>query len=244
MRWISYYRIRWLLVFTVVLALVGTGIYLNGHRYHLRSVFPREVNPRRFAKQIDAFRKWDREHKTPPNVVLFIGSSSIGGWDTDRFFPTLPVLNRGFGGSHISDINYFLKQVVFPHHPKVVVFYAGDNDISGGKKPARVLRDYQQFVKRTHEKLPDTQIVFLPIKPSIRRWKRWPTMKKANAMIKSYSAQDGRLHYVDTASPMLNDTGLPLCDLFVKDGLHLNQKGYEMWTELLTPYIENILKLS
>lgn len=243
MVWRSYSRTRWLFVFVGIFMLAGLVVYINGHRYQLRRVlFHREVDPKRFTKRIDAFLAWDHLHVIPLKTVLFIGSSSIAGWATNLFFPTLPTLNRGFGGSHISDVIYYLNQIVFPYHPKVIVFYAGDNDIAGGKSPERVLSDFQRFVERTHEKLPDTQIVFLPIKPSIRRWQYWPAMRKANAMIKAYTEQDSHLHYIDTVSPMLNDYGLPLSNLFVEDGLHLNQKGYEIWTNIVTPYIEKLLK--
>ena len=39
------------------------------------------------------------------------------------------------------------------------------------------------------------------------------------------------LGYIDVVSPMLGDDGKPKEELFVKDGLHLSPKGYEILNE-------------
>ena len=67
------------------------------------------------------------------NPVVFVGSSSIRKWYTAEYFPDIPSVNRGFGGSHISDVIYFINETVLKFKPKIIVFYAGDNDIHFGK---------------------------------------------------------------------------------------------------------------
>ena len=97
-----------------------------------------------------------------PEGIVFVGSSSIRMWDTARAFPDLKVLNRGFGGSQIADSVRFADRIVVPYKPRLVVFYAGDNDINGKKTAEQVLADYQAFVKKVRAHSPDCKIVLFP----------------------------------------------------------------------------------
>jgi len=196
---------------------------------------PADHDPARFESEIAAFEKWDRHNAVPRDAVLFVGSSSIRLWETADSFPGLPVINRGFGGSHISDVNHFANCIVVKYKPRVIVFYAGDNDIADGKSPQQVANDFGAFVELVHKRLPDTKIIYVPIKPSPARWKLWPQMQKANALVKQLSDDD--LIYVDTANPMLGPDGQPRPELYRSDGLHLSDNGYELWNEILRPQL-------
>ena len=101
---------------------------------------PADPDPNRFAAEIKAFAEWDSRNAVPADPVLFVGSSSIRLWRTHESFPDLPVVNRGFGGSQVSDLLHFADRVVFPYKPSVIVFYAGDNDLAAGKSAQRGLR--------------------------------------------------------------------------------------------------------
>ncbi|UCE48267.1 MAG: hypothetical protein JSW47_22035, partial [Phycisphaerales bacterium] len=152
-----------------------------------------------------------------------------------------PVINRGFGGSQISDVNYFTDRIVLPYKPKVIAFYAGDNDVARGKSAKRVFEDYQKFVRLVHEKLTKTKIIFIAIKPSGSRWSLWPVMAEANRMIEDFSGKDARLYYFDSAGPLLADDGKPDVKFFLKDKLHLNSDGYRAWTKALKPIVERAM---
>ncbi len=156
-------------------------------------------------------------------------------WPTAESFSEEPVINRGFGGSHISDVNYFAKRIVLKYSPRLIVFYAGDNDIESGKSPQQVFDDFQAFAKLVRIRLPKTRIIYLPIKPSIARWPKWPQMQAVNSSVAQLSQSGERISYVDTATPMLDNDGKPRRELFLDDGLHLNAKGYALWTETLWP---------
>lgn len=58
-------------------------------------------------------------------------------------------------------------------------------------------------------------------------------------MIEEFTKTDSRLAYVDVDAPMIGDDGKPRADLFVKDGFHLNEAGYRVWTSLIMPYVES-----
>lgn len=195
----------------------------------------------RWEEEIRTFEDWDKKNSFPSDAVLFVGSSSIRLWPTRECFGQFDVINRGFGGSQISDVVYFEGRIVLPYKPKVIVFYAGDNDIAGGKTAQRVFDDYKKFVSLVQKQLPTTQIIFISIKPSGSRWSFWNIMKNANKMIEAFSQKDDRLYYFDGAAPLLNSDGRPNNELFLSDKLHLNDKGYELWTKLLTPVIKNAM---
>ncbi len=196
-----------------------------------------DPDPNRFAGEIKAFAEWDSRNAVPAEPVLFVGSSSIRMWRTRESFPDLPVVNRGFGGSHISDVIYYADRVVFPYQPKVLVFYAGDNDVASRKSAERVLQDYRRFVKLVHARLPDTRILFIAIKPSRQRWSLWPEMNKANELIRDFCGQDERLFFADLAAPLLGADGMPMPDFFLSDQLHLSPRGYAVWTGTLSPIL-------
>ena len=196
-----------------------------------------EESALRWEDTVRKFEAQDREQPPPQGEILFLGSSSIRKWDLAKSFPDETVLNRGFGGSQTSDCLYFFSRLVIPYAPRVIVFYEGDNDIAKGKSPKAVFSDYQAFVTRVHEKLPRTRVVFISIKPSIRRWKLIESIREANTRIRGFSAQDPRLVYVDIDAPMLGQGGQPKPSLFIGDGLHLSESGYELWSSLVKPHL-------
>ena len=197
---------------------------------------------------VDPFAHWEREiagigarlREAPPKAggVLFAGSSSIRLWDVPKSFPDLPALNVGFGGSEIRDSTHFAARLILPHKPSAVVFYAGDNDIAAGRTPEQVRDDFRAFAKVVHEKRPKTRILWLAVKPSLKRWEMFDTQKSANALVKELCGKDDRLVYIDTVTPMLGTDGRPVPDLFVKDGLHLSEKGYALWNGLVKTHLK------
>lgn len=194
--------------------------------------------PSHWQQDIAAFVAHDQIDPPPQHGVLFIGSSSIRYWTTlSRDFPGVSVINRGFGGSTIADSTYYADKIVVPYHPRVIVMYAGDNDIAEGLTPAQVIGDFKAFVTRVHEDLPDTVIIYLPIKPSVARASMWPDMRKANAGIRDWAQTRAKVRYVDTASAMLDDKGNPRPELLRDDGLHMTAAGYAIWTKLLRPVL-------
>ncbi len=195
----------------------------------------------RWEETIRVFEQWDSKNSFASDAVLFVGSSSIRLWPTRECFKEFDVINRGFGGSQISDVNYYADRIVLFYKPKVIVFYAGDNDIAGGKNAKRVLDDYVEFVSLVHEKLHETRIIFISIKPSGSRWSLWDVMSEANKMIKEFSQKDDHLFYFDGATALFDGDGRLNQELFLKDQLHLNNKGYEVWTKLLIPVIKKTL---
>lgn len=196
-----------------------------------------DPDPGRFAKAIETFTVWDSKNSFPEHAILFVGSSSIRLWPTAASFPGKKIINRGFGGSEISDVIHFYNQVIKPYAPAKIFLYAGDNDIGHGKTPEQVLDDYKALVALVQSDFPGVDLIFISIKPSKLRWALWPQMLEANRLIREYSADHPNLDYADLATPLLGDDGSPL-DVFVDDGLHLDERGYFLWQQALARYLD------
>ena len=198
----------------------------------------KQENPHaRWEAAIKKFEEQDKANPPARDGALFVGSSSIRLWKLDESFPNLNAINRGFGGSEIADSTHFADRLILKHEPKLVVLYAGDNDIAKGKSAETVTDDYRKFVKVVHARLPESRIVFIAIKPSIKRWSLADKNAKANAAILKICKKDERLEYADIWKPMIGEDGKPRPELFAKDGLHLNSRGYELWTSIVKPLI-------
>lgn len=189
--------------------------------------------PERWEKDIQKFEAEDQQQMPENGGILFVGSSSIRHWDTPASFPGETIINRGFGGCEISDVNHFFDRVVARYQPEIIVFYAGDNDIARGETAESVVADFKTFWNSVCRQMPDCTVVYIPIKPSLSRWNLWPQMHTANQRIKQFAGQNYNLRFADIVSPMLNSEGKPKPGLFRKDGLHLNTKGYRIWTRVI-----------
>jgi lysophospholipase L1-like esterase len=196
------------------------------------------LEPTRFEADIRALEAADRASPPPLGGVVFVGSSSIKNWtDVAADFPDLPVLNRGFGGSTLADVVYYADRIVLPYHPRLVVLYAGDNDLVEGRRPERVLGDYRAFVARLRSAYPAARLVYVSIKPSPSRRSYIDRMRETNRRIQAETSRDSLQAYVDVFTPMLDATGQPRPELFLADSLHMTRAGYLLWRGLLAQVV-------
>ena len=191
----------------------------------------------RFEKEVSAYEAADLKAPPPKGQIVFVGSSTIVDWDAGRYFPDLKVINRGLWGSALSDTARLVDRLILPYQPRIVVIYAGDNDIDGGKTTEEVAVQFERFVRAVHARLPQTRIVYIGIKPSPLRWITIDRMRAANVMIRQVCSRDDRLAYLDVDGVMLGWDEKPRPELYATDGLHLSPQGYELWTMLLRPFL-------
>jgi lysophospholipase L1-like esterase len=196
-----------------------------------------DPDPGRFTASIETFMTWDSKNSFPSEAILFVGSSSVKFWPTAVAFRDKPVINRGFGGAELSDVVHFYESVIKKYAPRKIFLYAGDNDIENGKTADQVFEDYKELVGLLRADLPDSELVFISIKPSRKRWEKWPMMVEANQLVRGYAASREKLAYADLATPLLDNEGA-LKDVFLEDDLHLNEEGYRLWGEALAPFLD------
>jgi hypothetical protein len=195
-------------------------------------------NPELFQAEVDKLAADGESQPVRPNGVVFLGSSSIRMWDLEKSFPVAQYLNHGFGGSQICHSTHFFDRLAARYKPRLVVFYAGDNDIAGGKSPDEVYKDFQAFAEKFRQKLPKAKLVYISIKPSIARWALADKMRAANELIAADCKKNDNFEFVDVWPVMLDEKGQPREDIFLEDGLHMNEKGYAEWVKLVEPHLE------
>ena len=188
---------------------------------------------------MEAFAKADAANPPAKGGIVFVGSSSIVRWKSlAQDFPEHRVVNRGFGGSEMFDSVNYLDRAVLPHQPRLIVIYAGGNDINAGKSAERVEADFKAFVAQVKQKLPGTRVACISIAGNPARWKQVETVKDANRRLEAFTKTDPQLAFINVFPHMLGPDGLPLPDIFVEDKLHMNEKGYAIWKEVVGPFLK------
>ena len=191
------------------------------------------ADPARFEKDIRIFEAADAAKAPPKAPLLFVGASNIRRWQSlpERFKKT-PVLNRGFGGSQLSDVVHFVDRCVIKYHPRQIYLNAGGNDLHAGRTPEEVLASFDAFVNKVREGLPGTPVAFISIPPSPARWEEVEQVKRANALIAKACAKQG-VDFIEIFSLMLGADGKPRPELYVEDKLHFSEAGYDVVTSAI-----------
>ena len=192
----------------------------------------------RWERWINHFEDQDAVDMPPEGAVLFVGSSSIVFWKgLQETMAPLKVINRGFGGSQMSDLNEFRDRIVTKYKPRAIVIYEGDNDVAAGKSVDEILAAYDDFIAHVEKELPQTDICFIAIKPSIAREQMWSTMVEVNAGLRKRADKSETRCYLDIAAPMMDSDGAIKTTIFVDDGLHMNEEGYAIWNLTVRPIL-------
>jgi len=85
--------------------------------------------------------------------------------------------------------------------------------------------------------MPVVPIVYVSIKPSPVRDKVMDKAIEANKLIRTYLLHQKNIQYVDVFSLMLSADKKSRPELFLSDMLHMNPKGYKIWTKAIQPYL-------
>ena len=196
-----------------------------------------------FQAEIDVFKKMDSIQMPLKNSILFVGSSSFNYWkDINNYFPGYPIINRGFGGSSLTDVIYFNQETIIKYKPKQIYIYCGENDIAASDTiTAQIV--FERFktlynIIRFHlgKKIP---IMYVSIKPSVARWNLENKFVEANSLIRNFISEQKNAQFLDVHTAMLDTNGMVLNDIFIADKLHMNAKGYAIWQKIIAPTLVN-----
>ena len=193
-----------------------------------------------FYNEIQQFKKLDSASFPPRNAILFVGSSSFQKWhDVQSYFPAETIINRGFGGSELTDVIRYVNDIIIPYHPRQIVIYAGENDLaySDSISPKIVLSRFETLFTSIRSSLPEVPIIYISIKPSPSRQNLMPKMEEANKLIRNFLLQKKNAIFIDVYHKMIDNSGKPLPGIYVEDNLHMNAKGYAIWQKAIEPYL-------
>jgi len=194
-------------------------------------------NPARFQKEVDSIVAANGS-VNKDNLILFTGSSSIRLWkNLSASFPAHNVLNMGFGGSEMADLLYYTDKLIIPFKPKQIFIYEGDNDLSLGRSPEQIIASADGILSLIKQHLPQTEVIFISPKPSLSRWGLKEKYEDYNKQLKHWASMKRNVRFADVWTPMLDNDGKVMQDIFVADGLHLNEKGYSIWARAIKNYI-------
>lgn len=174
-----------------------------------------------------------------PNSFVFTGSSSVRLWkNLQEEFPTISIINTGFGGSQASDLLIHLDELVIRYSPEKVFIYEGDNDLFSGKEAAQIMEDIDLLVTRIHQKLPETNIVLISAKPSPSRWQLKTSYIVLNDLMRQYATTHDQVNFMNVWNVMLDKSRKPIPEIFISDSLHMNEKGYAIWNKSVIPFMK------
>lgn len=193
-------------------------------------------SPKRLKEDVIAIqKKYDTLWEPGKETYVFVGSSSIRFWENlPELFPELQVVNSGFGGSMASDLLVYLEELVLAYEPSKVFTYVGDNDIFEKKGPSKVIRQTRRIIRRIQKMNGPTPVLVIGVKPSPVRWHLKKKYEKLNRKLRTYCAENTLVDYMHVWDAMLDEEGIRQ-EIFLEDGLHMNEKGYAIWERILEP---------
>lgn len=198
---------------------------------------------RQWENEIQSLEELDRTENDPPNALLFTGSSSIRLWESmQKDLEPWPTIRRGFGGSTFSDLAIYAPRLLRSHDYRALVIFVA-NDIKGEKQdktPAEIVRLFEIVAEASQKHRPNAPIFLIAITPTDSRWDCWKRIQQANRALEDTCTKNG-WHFISTESSFLGQDGKPISDYFQDDRLHLNTKGYQVWSELIRQKLKEVL---
>lgn len=205
-------------------------LFLTQFSFAQELPFQEEVNNR--AKEID-------EAGWVKGSAVFTGSSSVRMWkNLQEQFPDAAIINSAFGGSTADQLLMHLDKTVLRFEPAKVFIYEGDNDINAGQEISDIMENLDELVTKIHSKYPNAIVNLIAAKPSPSRWDKKASYLALNDLIRQYATTHDKVHIVNVWDIMLDDTDKPRADIFIEDNLHMNEKGYELWKVIFTPFMD------
>lgn len=176
--------------------------------------------------------------------IVLAGSSSVEYWsNAASAFSPYKILNMGIANTKVSNWLKLYTSLIVKYNPKAVVLYVGSNDIGDGicgLTGRQTAVQTCRLIQKIQEKLPDTQIFYVSICPSLRRNEAWDEIRICNKKMQAYCAEEENLYYIDVASYCWKN-GKPNPQLYDTDKLHLNKKGYKIWNSVIGAKVKSRL---
>jgi lysophospholipase L1-like esterase len=182
-----------------------------------------------------------------PQRVVFMGDSITDAWKLEQYFPGKPYVNRGISGQTTPQMLARMFEDVIGLKPAAVLIFAGTNDIArntGIETAAMVEENFQAMTELAQAH--GIKAILCAITPVADYGPRRMTdgrppadIQKLNAWLKQYASQAHAI-YADYYAAVVDDKGL-LREGLSRDGLHPNDKGYELLAPVAAAAIQQAL---
>jgi lysophospholipase L1-like esterase len=183
-----------------------------------------------------------------PARVVFMGDSITDMWKLDKYFPGKPYINRGIGGQTTSQMLVRMYPDVIDLHPAAMVIFAGTNDIARNTGPMTLKMIQNNFramadLAQAHK----IKLILCSLTPVSDYTMRKQTGSRPpseiillNDWLKKF-AQEIHAEFVDYYAAITDEKGF-LKEGYSMDGLHPNEKGYDLMAPLVQAAIDRVLK--
>jgi lysophospholipase L1-like esterase len=126
-----------------------------------------------------------------------------------------------------------------PLEPSLILLYEGDNDLSSGESVEQVFAEYKTFLRMVHQRFPKTKVAIYTLRPSLAREQNRSKQIELNALFRKYCKKHKKKAFlIEGDAALLTPEGRPNGDLLVEDQLHLNAKGYAVWSRLTLEFLK------
>ncbi|MDC6386401.1 sialate O-acetylesterase [Flagellimonas taeanensis] len=198
----------------------------------------RDYRPRTYDVQV-------RQFKIYPDTtedIIFLGNSITARAQWNELLQLPQAKNRGISGDTTFGILERLDEVT-EGQPAQIFILIGINDISRNFPDEEIIQNYETIITRIQKESPKTRLVvqtILPVNSSFGEYERHYNkdghIAKVNEGIRQLAKKYG-LTLIDIHPLFLDDSGSLKAE-YTDEGLHLNEKGYLHWAEILRPYFE------
>ncbi len=195
----------------------------------------------KWEKDIAVFDSLNLVEQSDAGTLVLTGSSSIRMWDSIHVdLAPYQVMQRGYGGSKLTDFNYYAHRIIKPEQFKAIVVFIA-NDIAGGegdRSPREMFQLFKALVKQIRTRNSGTPICWIETTPTPSRWHVNDQARKANELIKAYCERNDDLYFIATFDHYITPENLPDSTYFREDMLHMNREGYKQWAEIIKASLE------
>lgn len=176
-----------------------------------------------------------------PENIVFLGDSITELYDLDKYYADNSVVNSGESGNVCDDILSDMYNRVYKYNPSKVFLLIGINQLPDDEND-KIVEDIQKIIDEIHHNRPITKIYVESIYPVNIDFDKKNVKNKDNSRIvdinkkiKTKVKDIDYVEYINVYDKLIDEDKLN--KEYTEDGLHLNDKGYEIVTDVLKKYI-------
>lgn len=179
---------------------------------------------------------------------LFLGDSITDYYDLDKYYVDMPVVNSGIAGNTTKDILNNMKKRVYDYNPSKIFLLIGTNDPFKDIEFEETIENLEKIVSEIKKNRPYAKLYLESILPinntdddkinheKVSDKRSNENIIKMNKEIKRI-ADENDLVYINLYDKLLDEEGNLKLE-YTKEGLHLSDKGYEVFTDELMKYVK------
>lgn len=190
--------------------------------------------------------------------VLLYGSSFFRVWGYERSLEQLleasggklETVNHGFGGATVDELLYHYPRLVAPYAPKAMVIRAGYNELNRGQSPEEAVFLLERLLRWAITDFPQIRIMVFPVFDTrIASDELQAKINVYNELLRERIEPIDQVSLLDLNPFFYDDprdigTRQNFRDVFVADGLHLQDHAYPQMAAFLADKILDRLKES